>query len=298
MLKQLKNLTGDKGGLEYNLNMDRERLTITLKKSLLSKVDDLIDGVNIRNRSHAIENLIIKSLGPKVTQAVILAGGKGLHMRPFTYEMPKGLLPVGGKPILEHIIDLLRKNGITRVVISIGHLGEKIREHFGDGTKFGVSITYVAEEKEAGTGGALLLAKKYIEGNTFLVIHGDTIFDINLQDFITFHKDEEAIASIALTSVVDPSSFGEVILHGSKIKKFIEKPLKGQQTSQLINCGLYLFDKKIFDYLPKISFSLLEEVFPRLAAAGQLAGFLFEGRWVDVGTPFSYEKAIKEWGKK
>ena len=278
--------------------MDRERLTITLKKSLLGKVDDLIDGVQIRNRSHAIEHLITKSLGPKVTQAIILAGGKGLHMRPFTFEMPKGLLPVGGKPILEHIIDLLRKNGITNIIISIGHLGEKIKEHFGDGSKFGVKITYVAEEKEAGTGGALVLARKFIDGNTFLVIHGDTMFDINLNDFITFHKEEDVIASIALTSVVDPSSFGEVVLHGSKIKKFIEKPLKGQQTSQLINCGLYLFDKKIYDYLPKSSFSLLEEVFPKLSVVGQLGGFLFEGRWVDVGTPFSYEKAIKEWGRK
>src|SRR3990167_4798522 len=123
--------------------MDRDRLTITLKKSVLAKVDDLIDGTRIRNRSHAIEYLITQSLSPKISQAVILAGGKGINMRPFTFEMPKGLFPVGGKPILEHIIDLLRRFDINDIIFSIGHLGEKIQEHFGDGKKFSVNITYV-----------------------------------------------------------------------------------------------------------------------------------------------------------
>lgn len=278
--------------------MDRERLTITLKKSLLAKIDGFIDGVRIRNRSHAIEYLVTQSLTPKISQAVILTGGKGLKMRPFTFEMPKCLFPVGGKPILEHVVELLRRSEIRDIILSIGHLGEKIKEYFGDGKKFGVKITYVFENKEMGTGGALMLSQKYITNQTFIVMHGDILIDINLSDFVNFHKEQETTGTIALTSVVDPSSFGEVVLHGSRITQFIEKPRKGAQTSQLINCGLYLFEKEIFDFIPKKGFSLLEDIFPKLANMKKLSGFIFEGKWVDIGTPVSYERAIKQWGKR
>lgn len=278
--------------------MDRERLTITLKKSVLAKVDDLIDGTRIRNRSHAIEYLITQSLTPKVTQAVILAGGRGLNMRPFTFEMPKGLFPVGGKPILEHIVEMLREYEVRDIIFCLGHLGDKIRDHFGDGKKFGVKITYEVEEQQSGTGGALLLAKKYIHSDTFFVLHGDILVDMDIDDMVSFHKDQETIATIALTSVVDPSQFGEVVLHGARIKQFVEKPKKGKQTSQLINCGIYLFQKEIFDYLPRQGTSLLEDIFPKLAGRNELSGFIFEGNWIDIGTPASYEQAIREWGNK
>jgi len=278
--------------------MDRKRLTITLNKTLLKKVDDVIDGTKIRNKSHAIEYLITQSISPQVTQAVVLAGGKGLNMRPYTFEMPKALFPVGGKPILEYIVEMLRRYEIRNIIFSIGHSGDKIRDHFGDGEKFGVDITYVSEEKEAGTGGALVLAKKHIKNETFLVIHGDILINLNISDFITFHKEQGLPATIALTSVVDPSSFGEVALHGTRITRFIEKPKKGKQLSQLINCGLYALEKNILSFLPADGYSLLEDIFPKLASMKQLAGFNFEGQWIDIGTPASYEKAIKEWKVK
>lgn len=278
--------------------MDRERITITCKKTLLAKIDNIIDGVNIRNRSHAIEHLITECFSPHITQAVILAGGRGLNMRPFTFEMPKGLFPVGGKPILEHIVDLLRYYGVRDVIFSIGHLGEKIREYFGDGKKFGVKISYVSEEKEMGTGGALLLCRKYIKSETFLAIHGDILIDINLSDLIAFHKEQDCVATLALTSVVDTSNFGEVVLHGTKITQFREKPQKAKQTSQLVNCGLYVLNSGIFEHIPQKDISHLEEIFPNLAHTGKLSGFLFEGKWVDVSTPQSYERAIALWGGK
>lgn len=278
--------------------MDRDRLTITLSNSILTKIDNFIDGTKIRNRSHAIEYLIKKSLIPKVNQAVILAGGKGLNMRPFTFEMPKGLFPVGGRPILEHVIELLRKNEVRDIIFSIGHLGDKIKEHFGDGSKFGVKISYIMEKEAAGTGGALIPARKLIKSDTFLVVHGDILTDLDVSDFVAFHLDQGVLATIALTSVVDPSSFGEVVLNGTKIVRFIEKPEKGRQQSQLINSGFYIFDREIFNYIPKKAPSLLEDIFPKLAEMKQLAGFLFAGRWIDIGNPASYEKAIKEWGKE
>lgn len=277
--------------------MDRERLTITLKKSLLTKVDGFIDGVRIRNRSHAIEYLITKSISPTVSQAVVLAGGKGLNMRPFTYEMPKGLFPVGGRPILEHIVELLSRYQVRDLIFSIGHLGEKIKEHFGDGKKFGVKITYVSEPSEMGTGGALTLTRKLITSDTFLVIHGDTLIDIDISDMVAFHREQESLVTIALTSVVDPSAFGEVVMRGSQILRFIEKPKKGKQRSQLINSGLYIVSKDIFDHIPSKGPSHLEELFARLAASRHLCGYLFEGRWADIGTPVSYERAIKLWSE-
>ncbi len=210
--------------------MDRERLTITLKKTLLGKIDEFIDGTKIRNRSHAIEYLINQSLSPKIDQAVILAGGRGLNMRPFTFEMPKGLFPVGGKPILEHVVEMLRQYEIRNIIFSIGILGDRIREYFGDGKKWGVNITYVTEDREMGTAGALNLARKLLKGDSFMVVHGDILTDIQLSDFIAFHKEAGTIATIALTSVIDPSDFGEVVLQGAKIKKFIEKPQKGKHT--------------------------------------------------------------------
>lgn len=275
--------------------MDRTRLTITLKKSLLSSIDEIIDGTNIRNRSHAIETLVARSLSPQISTCLILTGGAGINMRPFTFEMPKGLFPVAGKPILEHLVELLVKYNIRKLIFSVGHLGEKIENHFGNGQKFGVEITYVKEKAPLGTGGGLLLAKKYLKDKSFLVMHGDILIDLNLLDFISYHNDTESIATIAVTSVIDPSYFGEITLHGTKITKFVEKPQKGTQLSQLISTGVYIFSPEIFSYLPKNGASLLEDIFPRLASEGKLAGFPFEGKYLDIGTPASYEKAIKEW---
>ena len=277
--------------------MDRSRLTITLKKSILSAVDNLIDGTNIRNRSHAIETLISQSLAPQVKTCLILAGGRGINMRPFTFEMPKGLFPVAGKPILEHLIELLSRYNIRNIILSIGHLGEKIEEYFGNGQKFGVNITYVKEKSEVGTGGALLLAKKYLTDPAFIVAHGDILIDVNLTDFISYHNENNSIATIAVTSVVDPSKFGEIILHGAKVTQFIEKPQKDQQVSQLISTGLYILNKGILSYLPKSGIAQLEEIFPKLAQDHQLSGFPFEGKFMDIGTPKSYEQAIKNWSK-
>jgi len=276
--------------------MDRERLTITLKKSILEKVDHIIDGSQIRNRSHAIETLISRSLNPTIDKAVILAGGRGINMRPFTFEMPKGLFPVGGKPILEQLIELLRKHEVRNILFSVGHLGEKIQDYFGDGRKFGVNIEYINEKEEAGTGGALVLAKKYLDNDSFLVVHGDILIDIDLNEMMSFHKNNEALGTIAVTTVLDPSSYGEIIMNGTKITQFIEKPQKGKQKSQLISCGLYILEKGIFSYLPKKGPSQLEDIFAKLASTGQLAAFPFSGRFLDIGTPKSYEKAIKEWG--
>lgn len=278
--------------------MQRQRLTITLREDLLTQVDKKIDGVRIRNRSHAIEYLLTKSIGSKITKAYILAGGHGLKMRPFTYEMPKPLIPVKNKPILEYIIALLRDHNIRDIYIGIDYLGDKIRSYFGDGAKFGVDITYIDTKKPLGTAGALYSAEKYLKDNKFIMIHGDVLADIDLSDMIDFAEEEKNILTMALTSIDDPSLYGSVKLRGARIVEFTEKPTTDHNVSRLINAGIYIVSPEIFKYLSaKNTCSLESEAFPAIIADHGMIGYHFAGNWFDISTPKIYERALKEWKK-
>lgn len=281
------------------MSMRRKRLTITMREDLLHLVDKIIDGSSIRNRSHAIEYLIQKSSTPKVDQALILAGGKGVKLRPYTYEMPKCLLPVSGKPLLEHVIDLFRSHDIRDIVLSIGYLGEKIKEHFGDGAKFGVKIRYIQQgQQEKGTAPPVRQAKKSLQSEKpFVLYYGDVLADINLKDFIDFHTTNENFVTMALTSVAQSSNWGMVALHGTKIIRFSEKPDAKNTFSHLINAGIYICDSAIFDYITSDDKKLEEDVFPKLAKEEKLFGYAFEGKWFDIGDLEIYERAVKEWKK-
>src|SRR3989344_5502339 len=153
--------------------MRRSRITITLDTQVLKKVDKLIDKNKIRNRSHAIEYVLSKYTKSNVHKAIILAGGRGTQLRPYTYELPKPMLPVQGTPILEHLIKQLKKHNVTDLVIAISYLGEKIKTYFGNGERFGVHIEYSEEGENLLTGGAVKKLKNKIDNDTFLVIHGD-----------------------------------------------------------------------------------------------------------------------------
>ena len=278
--------------------MDRKRLTITLKKDLFPLIDEVIDGTRIRNRSHAIEYLLSQSLGPRIKKAFILAAGRGINLRPLTYEIPKTLIPVQGKPILEYTIELLRDNGLKDLYIHIGHLGEKIVSHFGDGSRFGVKITYIHEKKEQGTAAPLRQVKKYLAKSPFVMMYGDTLIDINLRDLIEFHQAQGGLATVAITSSEKPHEFGVVRLHGNRVVSFREKPEQNKRISHLINAGLFVFNPEIINYVPPSGYSMLEkDVLPKLAGEGKLYGYPFEGQWYDVGTPEVYEEVLKEWKK-
>lgn len=279
--------------------MDRERLTITLKKGLIKQIDNSIDGVRIRNRSHAIEYYLTKGLGPKVHKAFILAGGQGIKMRPFTYEMPKCMIPVRGRPILEHIIEKLRNFDIREIIISIDYLGDKIRDYFGDGNKFGVKITYIVENKPTGTATPLVIAKNYLGSEPFILWHGDVLADIDINDLVNFHETHKEIISMALTSVSDPSDYGAVKLRGSQIVDFKEKIGHGPEVSRLINAGIYIISPEVINYIPNKSKSYLEEdVLPQLVKDNHIFGYVFAGQWFDVSTPEIYERVLREWKNK
>lgn len=277
--------------------MERERLTITLKSSVISYIDSLIDGVTIRNRSHAIESVISNAMKPAIHQALILAAGQGIKMRPYTYEIPKPMLPVKGRPILEHIISQLRDNDIRDIIITVGHLGDQIQNHFGDGSKFGVKIRYIEEEKPSGTAVPVKKAEAILGSQPFIMMYGDVLAEIDLRQFIDYHLQFGQVATLALTSVPDPSAYGAVRMTGQRVVEVVEKPKNSESVSRLVTAGVQILEPEIYPYIPNKNFSMLEEdVFPLLAKEGKLTGYLFEGKWFDVGTPDVYARALKEWG--
>ena len=273
----------------------KERITITLDKDLIGQIDKRIDGNIIKNRSQQIELLLTNSLGTySPEKALILVGGKGTRLRPLTYKTPKCMIDVHGKTLTEHLFDLLKKYGIRDVILSVGYLKENVKEYYGDGSKFGVNITYVEEDEPLGTAGPLRLAKKYIN-DSFIVTNGDELKNFNIPRMFRLHKRKDALATLALTTVTDPSQYGVARLSGSRILEFVEKPKKEEAPSNLINAGFYIMEPEVIDMISG-GFSMLEkDVFPKLAREGRLRGFPTAGQWFDIGNFERYEIAKKKW---
>jgi mannose-1-phosphate guanylyltransferase/phosphomannomutase len=255
--------------------MVKERISLTMERDLIRKVDSLVNGVKFRSRSHVMEWLLNKALGEAgLKKALILAGGKGTELRPLTYEIPKHMIPIKGRPILEYQIELLRKYDVRDIILSIGYLGSKIKEYFGDGSKFGVKITYVEEDRPYGTGGAVKLAEPLLD-ETFLLLNGHNLVNIDLNSLYEFHKDRKAMVTIALTTKSDVEGFGVAQMEGSRIINFAEKP--------------------VFQLIEKGKVSLEKEVFPKIAAEKRLLGFPFSDQWFCIKNEDDYEDAIKKW---
>ena len=271
----------------------KERITITLDRNLITQIDKRIDGIDIKNRSQEIELLLAEALGTNIpSKAVLLVGGRGTRLRPLTDKTPKALLEVQGKTITEHLFDLLKKYGIRECILCVGYLKDRIKEHFGDGSRFGMSINYVEEDEPLGTAGPLKLAKKYLN-DSFIVSNGDELKNINIPRMFRLHKRKNALATIALTTVDEPSHYGVARLDGSRIIEFVEKPVN--PPSNLINAGFYILEPEVIDTIPD-GFAMLErDVFPKLAQLGRLRGFPFAGQWFDIGNIERYKIAEKKW---
>ncbi len=229
-------------------------------------------------------------------KAVIMAGGEGTRLRPLTSNAPKPMLPVANRPMMEHIIDLLRRHGFDEIVVTVAFMANTIKTYFGDGAEFGVSIVYADEAVPLGTAGSVRNAKEHLD-EPFLVISGDVITDIDLTKVIELHVERQAMATIGLVRVENPLEFGIVITReDGTIDRFLEKPTWGQVFSDTINTGIYVLDPAIFDVIEAdrpVDFS--SEVFPALLAAGQpLFGAIAEGYWEDVGTLDAYLSAHQD----
>jgi mannose-1-phosphate guanylyltransferase/phosphomannomutase len=229
-------------------------------------------------------------------KAVIMAGGEGTRLRPQTSNLPKPMLPLVGRPMMEHIISLLRRHGITDIVVTVAFLPNAIRSYFGNGSELGVRMVYATEETPLGTAGSVRNARDELT-ERFLVISGDVLTDINLTSLIEFHEKNSALATLALCAVENPLEFGIVITReDGSIERFLEKPGWGQVFSDTINTGIYVLEPEIFDVIPEgraVDFS--SEVFPTvLEAGGPLFGYVADGYWEDVGTTAAYLKAHED----
>jgi len=248
-----------------------------------------------RKKSTFIIQAIEEKLYRQSLKTVILCGGQGTMMRPLTLTIPKPMLPIGYRPILEHMVNFLKREGLTNFIFSIGYLGENIIKYFNDGTHLGINIKYSSEEKPLGTAGAIKKIEDFV-GSTFVVASGDTVFgNLSVKDVIKFHSEKRnAIGTLVLWKAKDARHFGLVeVDNEGKLTNFIEKPK--YPTEGWINTGMYIFNSEIFNFIAKNKFSSLEyDVFPRLVEKGKLFGYFHNGYWADVGRPNDYEKVSKD----
>lgn len=216
---------------------------------------------------------------------MILAGGRGTRLAAATLTKPKPMLDISGKPFLEYLILYLHMVGITDVLLSIGYLGNQIRDHFGSGNRFGVRIDYIEEKTPLGTGGGLTLGRDKL-ASEFLVVNGDTIFDFDIADLYSLYHASNAYAAIALRSVNNVDRYGNVSLEGELIQSMAEKESTGKG---LISAGTYIFSKKVIEDYAKMPCSIETDIFPALITKQQLIGKSYDGYFIDIGVPSSLE---------
>lgn len=224
-------------------------------------------------------------------KAVVMAGGFGTRIQPLTNSRPKPMLPIINKPMMEHTMMKLKDLGITEFIVLLYFKPETIKDYFGDGSDFGIKITYVLPDDDYGTAGAVKLAEEFIGDENFIIISGDLVTDFDFQRIFDYHKAKDAKLSITLTSVENPLEFGVVIANeNGVIEKFLEKPSWGEVFSDTINTGIYIIEPEILQYIPKNeNYDFGKDLFPRLMREGvELIAGNAEGYWRDVGNPESY----------
>jgi mannose-1-phosphate guanylyltransferase/phosphomannomutase len=229
-------------------------------------------------------------------KAVIMAGGFGTRIQPLTSSMPKPMIPLVNRPIMLHIVELLKKHNITELVMLLYHQPEVIKKFFRDGSDFGVRITYVTPLEDMGTAGAVKCAEKYLT-ERFLIISGDLLTNFNLQKVLDFHEESQALATITLTPVKDPLQFGVVITDKEKkIVQFLEKPGWGEVISDTINTGIYVLEPEVLAQIPAgENYDFAQDLFPKLLGMeAPLYGFPVKGYWRDIGNTDSYREAHHE----
>ena len=227
-------------------------------------------------------------------KAVVMAGGEGSRLRPLTSRSPKPLAPVANKPVMEHIVDLLRKHGITEIIATLHYLADEIESYFGDGSAFGVSMQYVVEDTPLGTAGAVKLAADLIGDQTFLIISGDALTDIDLGALIADHRNSGATATITLQRVTNPLEFGVVIIdEHRRITRFLEKPSWGEIFSDTINTGIYVLEPAVLEYMQAgKAYDFSRDIFPRLLHENKLiSGYVATEYWTDIGNLQQYQQA-------
>lgn len=233
-----------------------------------------------------------------VTKGILLVGGKGTRLAPLTNNTPKPMLIVAGKPVTEHQIIKARNSGITELVLATSYLAEVFEPYFGDGSKFGISITYAVEELPLGTGGAIANAARKLDlsnDESVVIFNGDVLSGHNLNDQISMHEKSNSDVTLYLTKVEDPRAYGCVpIDQQGRVQSFLEK--MDNPIADTINAGCYIFRNRAINQIPYGQvISVERDTFPKLLSDGfNLFGYLDNNYWIDMGTPHSFIKASKD----
>ena len=226
-------------------------------------------------------------------KALVLAAGEGTRLRPFTLNTAKAMILLRGKPLLEYIVDLLRCHGITELAINLCHESRTVTDYFGNGEEFGVHIRYSFENPILGTAGALSKLRDYFN-QTFVVIYGDLLTNLNISGLVDFHKTKQALATMALYRVENPGACGIVELDNEgKVLRFVEKPPPERIFSNLANAGVYVLESEVIDFIPDNTFyDFGDDLFPALLRSGRaLYGYQISDYLIDIGTMENYRRA-------
>ncbi len=227
-------------------------------------------------------------------KALLLLGGFGTRLRPFTINTPKALLPLVNYPFIAYQFELLTRYGIKEVVLGIGYKADEFKKTIEIGKKMGIKVYLSYEKKPLGTGGGIKNAEKFLKGKEpFFVFNGDVLADFNLEKILNFHKEKNAYITIGMVKVPDPSSYGLIVTDDEmRIIKFIEKPKKEEILTDTINAGVYVFQPQVLEEIPKdMEVSVEKETFPKILQEGkEMFGYIHYGYWLDVGTIEKFKK--------
>ncbi len=222
---------------------------------------------------------------------VVLAGGRATRLRPLSDSRPKGLVPVVNRPFLEHVIDYFKSYGIASVVFALGHAAEEVQRELGDGESLGMAVYYSVEDEPLGTAGAVRPVERLLK-DTFLVYNGDIYTSIPIDRLVALHRRNNAVATLALTPVDDPSQYGVVETDGGgRVRRFLEKPTFGTTSANTINAGIYVLQPEMLELVGP-GYTMFEtDVFPALIRSGAgVYGHAFDSYWIDIGIPDNYLK--------
>lgn len=226
-------------------------------------------------------------------KAIVLAGGKGTRLAPYTTILPKPLMPIGEMPILEVLLRQMKRAGVNHVVLTVGHLSALLRSYFGNGEQWGLDISYSSEDKPLGTAGPIALVNGL--DKTFLVTNGDVLTTLNLRKLITFHKQKGGIATIAAHRRQVKIDLGVIQWDGEdRVSGYVEKPT----TDYTVSMGIYVFEPRVLDYIPAGEYLDFPDLILKLLANGErVSGYTFDGYWMDLGHPDDYIQANNDFNR-
>ncbi len=223
-------------------------------------------------------------------KAVVLVGGQGSRLRPITFSVPKAMVPLRNRPFMGYMMSFLRAGGLDGAVLSLGYLPDPIQEYFAGQDLDGFSMDYAVEDRALGTAGGIKNTEDHLDGEPLVVVNGDVLSGMNLRVAIEKHKESDALATIVLISVEDPTAYGLVeVDHDMQVHRFIEKPAADEVTTNLVNAGIYVLEPEVLGMIPaETEVSIEREIFPYLQAEGRLRAYVSSSYWKDIGTPRSY----------